>query len=410
MINAPHLPADRSPVQGPAQDRSQITPHRVSFSGTGAEYFRVWIVNVLLTLLTLSIYRPWARRRTLQYFHGHTLVAGSPLEFTGQLRRMLFGFLVFLALYAAYELARRTGQDRTAGLLFFGFAALWPVLWTGAMRFRLSSTRWRGVRMGFTASLREAYLANWPAFVIAAVWTGVFVIATALVAGARHPGIPRPPLPWASLLALFASGLVLSLLCVIRLEYNYRRLLVTRAQIGGQAGRWKPVYADFVKIWLATVGILLLSGLATGVLAGLLSVGSARVGHGGGSPIRAIVIGVFIGIVGLLVLTVPARAYRQARMFQLTWNNIGVSRIARFQSDLRTGAFVWLRTKNILLTLVTLGFYRPFAVVNEYAMRVNSLTMYVKGGIDQLKGELVRQQGALGDAAIDGLGLDWVGA
>ena len=408
MTNAPRPPAEQTPAQG----RSQITPHRVSFSGTGAEYFRVWIVNVLLTLVTLSIYRPWARRRTLQYFHGHTLVAGSPLEFTGQLRRMLFGFLVFLALYAAYQLARRTGQDRTAGLLFFGFAALWPVLWTGAMRFRLSSTRWRGVRMGFTASLREAYLANWPAFVIAAVWTGVIVIATGLAAGLRahHPGVPKPHVPTGTLLALFGAGLVLTLLCVIRLEYNYRRLLVTRAQIGGQAGRWKPVYADFVKIWLATVGILLLSALATAVVAGLLTFGSVWVAHGSRSPFGAIVMGALIGLFGLFVLTVPARAYRQARMFQLTWNNIGVSRIARFQSDLRTGAFVWLRTKNILLTLVTLGFYRPFAVVNEYAMQVDSLTMYVKGGIDQLQGELVRQQGAIGDAAIDGLGLDWVGA
>ena len=29
-----------------------IEPHQLEFSGTGGEYFRVWIVNVLLSIVT----------------------------------------------------------------------------------------------------------------------------------------------------------------------------------------------------------------------------------------------------------------------------------------------------------------------------------------------------------------------
>lgn len=42
-------------------------------------------------------------------------------------------------------------------------------------------------------------------------------------------------------------------------------------------------------------------------------------------------------------------------MFQLMWNNIGVSDMARFKTDLRTAGFVWLRIRNILLNMLTAG-------------------------------------------------------
>jgi uncharacterized membrane protein YjgN (DUF898 family) len=37
------------------------------FRGTGGEYFRIWIVNLLLTILTLGIYSAWAKVRQLRY-------------------------------------------------------------------------------------------------------------------------------------------------------------------------------------------------------------------------------------------------------------------------------------------------------------------------------------------------------
>ena len=47
-------------------------PARARFGGNGAEYFRIWIVNVALTLATLGIYSAWAKVRREQYFHRHT--------------------------------------------------------------------------------------------------------------------------------------------------------------------------------------------------------------------------------------------------------------------------------------------------------------------------------------------------
>ena len=77
----------------------------ITFTGSGSEYFRIWIVNLLLTLVTLGLYYPWAKVRKLRYFYGNTLVGGHPLDFHGQPKRMLRGFLLVGVLVAIYSLA-----------------------------------------------------------------------------------------------------------------------------------------------------------------------------------------------------------------------------------------------------------------------------------------------------------------
>ena len=379
-----------------------IDPYGLEFSGRGGEFVRVWIVNVLLTVVTLGFYTPFARRRTAQYFYSHTLVADSPLEFTAHNRGMVLGFLLMVLVYATFKLAADTGQDAAVSLLLLAGAVLAPYLWASAMRFRLASTRWRGVRLQFNAGWGEVYKASWPVFAMALAWMAV---------AASLGALPKPLAPWALLLPL--AALVASLLCVIRLEFNYKSLLVLRARVGSHHGRWKPVYSDFLRIWLATLGVFLAGVLLVGALVGLAVGGSLSLLDGmrgkGLAAMLAIAAAVVGAVLGLFFVSAPARAYREARKHQLVWNNVGVSHIARFRCDLRAGAYVWLRVKNMVLSLLTLGFYRPFAMVSEYRMKVESVTLHVKGGVDQLAGQLVEQQGGFGDAVADAVGLGLVG-
>ncbi|HCL87623.1 MAG TPA: DUF898 domain-containing protein [Comamonadaceae bacterium] len=392
-----------------------IEAHPLRFTGSGGGYFRVWIVNVLLSILTLGLYTPWARRRTAQYFYGHSLVAGSALEFTAQQRRMVVGFIAVALLTLAYKLAAQTGQDLAVGLLLLGGALLSPLIWGSAMRFRLGNTRWRGVRLAFNASWREVYLASWPVFALALV-----VLAVGVGLPLLAPDMPdegrRLPIVTAPMWGLVALGLVLAVLCVIRLEYNYRSLLVRRASVGQEAGRLKLRYRDFVWLWLATLAVFIVSALVlSAVLAAVLggswallkSLVPAQAGVG---AVLLIVAAMVLGLLLLVLATAPARAYREAALFRLTWNHTGVSGIARFKCNLGAGSFVLLRLRNALLTLLTLGLYRPFARVSEYRMKLQSVTVHVKGGVDQVAGRLVRQQaGGIGDALADAAGLDLIG-
>ena len=418
-------PKDAAQEQPSVFMSQNIEAYPMEFTGSGGEYFRVWIVNVLLGIVTLGFYTPWARRRTAMYFYGHSMVANSPLEFTAQQRKMVVGFVLLVLLSIAYKLAANTGQDLAVALMLLGGAALSPYIWASAMRFRLGATRWRGLRLQFAASWKEVYLASWPVFALALVWITVFfgmqMLSPELAQMLDEPAVKggpkiRPEFTPA-MGGLLVLGLILTVLCFIRLEYNYKSLLVLRARLGAEHGRWKPVYMDFVKVWLATVAVFILCALIVWAITAALMGGSIAMlmmGQGSKGNIFWIILIAIVGVIAffflLLLASAPARAYREARMFQLLWNNIGVSQIARFKCNLRAGRFVRLRLKNMVLTLLTLGFYRPFARVSEYRMKLESVTLHIKGGVDQVAGALTRQQeGGLGDALADAAGLDLIG-
>lgn len=390
-----------------------IQTHTVRFTGSGREYFRIWLVNLLLKIVTLGFYTPLARRRTAQYFFGHTVVADSPLEFVVPPGRMMVGFVLLVLLMVAFQVAQNSGQDLAVALFTLGGAALAPWFWGSAVRFRLNATRWRGVRMQFGASWREIYRASWPVFVIALVWIAASLALAALTPQTLPGSRAAPATPNLSLVGMVLLAAVsLSLLAAVRLDYNYQGLAVSRSRLGDQPGRWKPLYRDFLRIWAGTLAVFVATVLVVGlVLAGLMllfglavSANTWRYGL-----FVVILLGFVAALLALLLGTAPARAYREARMFRLFWSQIGISHLARARCRLPVGGYVALRIRNVLLTLLTLGFYRPFALVSEYRMRVESVRLYVKGGLDQLTGGPGRSEQGLGDAVAEAAGFDLIG-
>jgi len=64
---------------------------------------------------------------------------------------------------------------------------------------------------------------------------------------------------------------------------------------------------------------------------------------------------------------------------------------------------------NVGLTLLTLGLWRPFARVREYRMKVESVRLHVRGGLDSVTGRLQAHGGGVGDMLADAAGLDVIG-
>ena len=72
------------------------------FRATGGEYFRIWIVNLLLTIVTLGIYSAWAKVRRLRYFYGSTLLDGHSFEYHAKPLAILKGRLIVFAAYVVF--------------------------------------------------------------------------------------------------------------------------------------------------------------------------------------------------------------------------------------------------------------------------------------------------------------------
>ena len=102
------------------------TDYPVRFLGTGSEYFRIWIVNLLLTIVTLGIYSAWAKVRRLKYMYRNTQIADSSFDYHGSPIAILKGRLMALVLLIAYNFSFQLSL--IAGVVTLAFlAAIFPV-------------------------------------------------------------------------------------------------------------------------------------------------------------------------------------------------------------------------------------------------------------------------------------------
>jgi uncharacterized membrane protein YjgN (DUF898 family) len=74
--------------------------YELSFKGTGGELFKVSLVNMLLMLLTLGFYYPWAKVKMTKYIYHNTLLADSPFEYHATPKQILMGYLKSIAFYS----------------------------------------------------------------------------------------------------------------------------------------------------------------------------------------------------------------------------------------------------------------------------------------------------------------------
>src|SRR6266513_5631580 len=77
------------------------------FTGQAGEYFRIWIVNICLSIVTLGIYSAWAKVRRKRYFYGNTLLGDSAFEYLADPKAILKGRIVVVGGFAIYFLVGR---------------------------------------------------------------------------------------------------------------------------------------------------------------------------------------------------------------------------------------------------------------------------------------------------------------
>lgn len=77
----------------------------LAFHGTAHAYFRIWIENLCLTLLTLGVFSAWAKVRKKRFVYAHTTLDGTPFEYLGKPIPILKGRILAVAVFAAYYLS-----------------------------------------------------------------------------------------------------------------------------------------------------------------------------------------------------------------------------------------------------------------------------------------------------------------
>jgi uncharacterized membrane protein YjgN (DUF898 family) len=144
---------------------------------------RLTLTNFLLNLVTLFVYRFWAKTRVRRHVWSCVHINGEPLEYTGTGKELFLGALIVLLLFILPLVLLTIGvtlwlgqQHPVAGAMQF-LGTLLVLLLTGfaiyrARRYRLSRTTWRGIRGALTGSAMTYSLIYFGSFLLKGLTLG----------------------------------------------------------------------------------------------------------------------------------------------------------------------------------------------------------------------------------------------
>ena len=131
-------------------------PVALQFTGLAGEYFRIWIVNLCLSVLTLGIYSAWAKVRRKRYFYGCTLLEGAAFEYLGNPIAILKGRVIVVVAFIAYALLKEIHWLMGIAL-FFAVAVALPWVIQRALQFNARNSTHRNVRFGFRGTKMDVF-------------------------------------------------------------------------------------------------------------------------------------------------------------------------------------------------------------------------------------------------------------
>jgi uncharacterized membrane protein YjgN (DUF898 family) len=338
------------------------------FTGTGREYFRIWIVNLLLTIITLGIYSAWAKVRRLQYFYRNTQVGGSTFDYHGDPRAILKGRIFALVLVSAYKIA---GGISGAAALAIGaiLVALMPWMLARSFRFKLVNSSYRGLRFRFHGSVGDAYrsLSLFP------VMLGViaFFIWSVFTSFARSRSIGT-----GMTLTLVALALV-SLAVVPMAHFSLKRYQRDNAYFGQTPVFFHATARDFFRIYGRTLGVL-----AAGVFIAMLTGFSLFKMLPGQNVQTYATIAGLLSALNFYALCFLVQAFLDSRLQNHIWQQTEMGGI-RFQSRARARTLFWIQLSNLILVVLTLGLFKPFATVRLLKYRIENLVLIPDEGLEE---------------------------
>ena len=285
---------------------------RVSYRGDPAKLFPLALGTGVLGVITLGIYRFWAKARIRRHVWGQVRVGDDAMEFTGTGLEMFLGFLMAVVALAVY------------------LAVVQLILFAVGIRFVLDpQNQMEEIAQGISIAL--SFLAVLPLMLFAAYRARRYKLARTRLRGIRFAMESAAG-------GYMLRGLLYLLLTVGSLgvlwplmTYRLEAFMTGRTWYGGarfrQGGRWTGLYSAYFHV-LVGIGMVVLA-VAAGVAgmewqAGLLGA-----------------LGVIWGMIGLVIYRVRAFAYLMSH--KEMDGGLG------FRAAPRAGRVVWLYIKGVVI-------------------------------------------------------------
>ena len=322
----------------------------VSFHGTAGSYFKLFISNLLLTIVTLGVYSAWARVRTRRYFMGHTYLGEHNIDFDASPLSILVARLIIVAVLLGLSLlaviSDLTWHDFP--LTYLALVVLLPVALVRGRAFVARHTIHRTVRFQF----RREYFSSMMLF------AGYgWAIVPLLYYGLRAEEVGSQ-LAYAPQIFLFSLLAIILFPLLISMDH---RIQIGQLQFGKlefkYEGGWMRYYGAYIMalIWWIVYVIPL------NTVAFFLTYLSLE------SLLFMFVLSIISGIIFLALL--------RARLTALFWDSIRMGEGGLVKSSLIWREYAHILMENYVLILFSLGLLYPWARVRAYRYISKHLTL-----------------------------------
>jgi uncharacterized membrane protein YjgN (DUF898 family) len=344
------------------------TLFKVEFTGSGQEYFKIWIVNLLLTIVTLGIYSPWAKVRKNKYFYRNTRIAGSSFDYHGNPVSILKGRILAVLIVAALHFSQQLSYALYIVVIVL-VAIILPWMIARAFAFKLYNTSWRGIRMRFHGSITEAYT-------IALLYGALTVVSL-----------------WLCFPLLYRQ---------IRLYFmNNAAFGTTKAELDVPIG---SVYSVFIKTGLISLVVAVVMTVIGALFFHFVETFSFQAGS---RPSKTMIF--FLALMAFamfLFYRVIVQSFFRTRMANLMWNHSRLG-VLGFESFQRARDLASIIASNALLTVITLGFYWPWAKIQLVKYYADTLVVHAPEGFSNFSADVGSGVAAAGDEVTEALDVDF---
>jgi uncharacterized membrane protein YjgN (DUF898 family) len=352
-----------------ASGGGQMRPLAI-FTGSGWELFKIHILNCIFTLLTLGVYTFWAKVRVRKYLWGNTVVLGENLEYTGTGGELFKSFLIVILLGAlgmAVFYACSLLFPLVAPLVLV--VILVPVGYFAsyqALRYRLTRTRWRGIKGNMDGSATG--------YAAAGVGYSLLALVTLFIC---------MPLATARLTAKRLNASF----------FGSRRVVFS-----GKAG---ALFAAWMKIYV----LLLVSGAGLALAFHALGIGRMLETIEEDSVTFALGLAFLVGaFVVLILMNILTLAYRTA-VVRWLFGNLAFGDMRFTAKSYTTWGLFKLLAGNALLLLFTLGIAYPWTEIRSLRFFLSSIRYSGDPRLQELlQGTLPER--ARGEGLLDALDMD----
>lgn len=381
----------------------------LKFEGSGREYFKIWIVNVLLTIVTLGFYYPWAKVRNRRYFYANSILDGRNFEYHATGKQLFIGFLVAMSLFIVYVVIQQVSPIGNLILIGALFIAIPWIIWR-SMMFNMRMTSFSNVRFGFVGQLRDSYMNFF-------VYPVLLMIGYVVLAIGVEVLMPILGMGLTSIIS-FIVFLTFIVFAVSFIKKKNTEYAINLSRYGQGIFQTNVQTKEFMTIMLKTVGIAVLTMLITVLIIGALVYATVgletliSIKETANDPqmmqakMAAIMPIIGLAYLGMILASMFIMAYYMTRQRRYVYENTTLDDAISFGSTLKAKQFAWIMITNFLAVIATLGLAMPWAKVRVARVMLENTQVHTNAGFDQYMTQKQNESSSLGEQIGDAFDVD----